>query len=1205
MRVTWAETGQLTIREVITPRAAQRRGVTAEHAIPDYFLQSPSVIVEKTLEVSLKPDLAALRRGTPLPVIALQVETTGDEAALVVLRHPSGAITFHPSISSSPARRGAGTAGSVQLFHIPVRQAQTPEGRRNIVTKAIKAVVLKVAKPAIDKVVDFALPKLAHLWEVHTWNKHNLATGWLRVVAPQGGGALQLQPAVPDSANRNLLLIHGTFSNAASAYGSLTQTDFFDKMRTIYEDRIFAFNHFTVSESPEKNAEDLLAALPDRKQSFDVVTHSRGGLVLRTLVERALDLGAAANRFQLGRAVLVASPNDGTPLATPDRWDKTVGWFANLMEIVDQFAPNPFVTGAEFVSEAIVWLAHHILGDLPGLSSMDAGGATVGALQAPPAPPAHSYSALVANFNPDHSLLQRMIDAGVDQFFLGANDLVVPSEGGWRVDHDGMQNVDVTQIGCFGPGGNLATSESSPVMHTSFFVRQETAAFLTRALSGQPQNLPVIDPGKPLPDRRFVRAFAASANMPPSTPPSAPAPKPQIAPGTQGKAFVSPSTSAPDTFHLTVIDVPRSLQEEIAAGRLDIDDAAKRSAEQNPTDSNKQRQDGSKKVAMLYAAYGGARAIVPFGLSGGAAGRRFENIINFHRRIKNFTDKQQGTLPGDKEMIQFGALLFETLFPGNVKRLYDTARSLQRRGKKMDLVFTSTLSWVAELPWEFAYDPGRKSFLGTEEIHFVRQVITLVPGDALEPRVGPLKILVVSAQPVGLAQLSLDQETEVIKSGFQPLIQAGASEVDVLPRATVPALHGYLTTGKYNILHYIGHGEFDEKKQTGYLVLEDGRGGASLLDERSAREIFCGRGLDLIFLNACQTSATNPSDFNKGLAQALVSKGIPAVVANQYSVLDVSATSFARFFYFGLANGLSFGAAAREARVSVNYSINGDPIDWAVPVLYARDPNNFLVQTSRPQTATGTVAQPSSYTKTRGIVPPETAAQVVAGPAITRQGAPAAEVIRIAVWDVDCGLPSLKSILEKLNLAQARFIFECVNLSAPLDTFEAHDGNKVLRAERLARRLSGRPSELNVNYLVCITAHPMVDEKGRRVFEWSPTNALPVLVLSYAAFRQLDPYSVDVERALTNAIVAVLAAARARLVRHDKPPLDCPLYLGKKPRFSALIAEQRFDPECRKQLQRIIAADLSPLEAMLRVFDRPKNSRHSRTIKNAPLSAVP
>ena len=141
----------------------------------------------------------------------------------------------------------------------------------------------------------------------------------------------------------------------------------------------------------------LLEGLPEQTTTFDVVTHSRGGLVLRNLVERGKQFGDLSRRFKLGRAVLVASPNDGTPLATPKRWDDTIGWIANLLEL---FPDNPFTTGAAFVANGLVWLANHASGDLPGLHSMDGEGDLIAAIQGPPGPPADAYSALVANYQP-------------------------------------------------------------------------------------------------------------------------------------------------------------------------------------------------------------------------------------------------------------------------------------------------------------------------------------------------------------------------------------------------------------------------------------------------------------------------------------------------------------------------------------------------------------------------------------------------------------------------------------------------------------------------------------------------------------------------------------------------------------------------------------------------------------------------------------
>lgn len=487
MRITAHSTGQLTIREIsLNPPAAVYRGVIREeHILPPEFLHPEKVSIEKTYVVE-RNFTATRRPGDPLPAIAIDVETIGSEAPLVVLRHPSGAITFHPSVVGP-------SLGTVHHFRIPLRRGQI-----------LKAAVLKVAKPVIDAGAFFALAKLARLWEASAWRKHGIAEGWHRVL-PAGGGELRMEPGIPDSNDRNLLLIHGTFSDAASAYGALTQTDFFSQAGALYGNRIYAFNHFSVSRSPQENAKALLSALPDRLQVFDVVTHSRGGLVLRTLVERAADFGSLAARFQLGRAVLVASPNEGTPLATPDRWTQAIGWVANLLKIIEVIAPgNPFLTAADFVAEGIVWLAHHVSGDLPGLRSMDAGGDTIARLQAPPAPPPNAYSALVANFQPDQTLWQRMLDAGVDQFYGGANDLVVPSEGGWRVDRDGGRHVNPECVGCFGPGGNIARTETSGVTHGNFFHRAETAAFLVRALAGQPQNLPAFNLDAPLPDRRFI-----------------------------------------------------------------------------------------------------------------------------------------------------------------------------------------------------------------------------------------------------------------------------------------------------------------------------------------------------------------------------------------------------------------------------------------------------------------------------------------------------------------------------------------------------------------------------------------------------------------------------------------------------------------------------------------------------------------------------
>ncbi|MGA3090368.1 MAG: CHAT domain-containing protein [Terriglobales bacterium] len=461
------------------------------------FLAEDSEVAE---EFAAQPRPA--RRGQAVAPGALDFSyDLGDgEAAILSIRHPSRALTFHLPVQS--ASRGLKQPNQVR-FVVPVRSTDVATGRRGLASKAIKAVLIKVGKVAADKAVSFALPKRVAALEKTTWNKRGLKEGWLKVTSETLARAA-LAPGKPTSPDRSLLFIHGTFSNTASAYGALTASAFFDGVKEAYGERIFAFDHFTLSRTPEENARMLLEGLPDQTTTFDVITHSRGGLVLRNLVERGDAFGALARRFKLGRAVLVASPNEGTPLATPQRWGDTVGWMANLLEL---FPDNPFTTGAAFVANGLVWLARHASGDLPGLHSMDADGEQIAALQSPPGPPAEAYSALVANYNPTGAVLLRMLDTGIDQFFGSANDLVVPTQGGWRVPQARTSFISAARIGCYGPGGNLS---ADAVTHVNFFSRPETVDFLTRALSGEPQLLKRMDPLATLPDRRLLRERTAA-----------------------------------------------------------------------------------------------------------------------------------------------------------------------------------------------------------------------------------------------------------------------------------------------------------------------------------------------------------------------------------------------------------------------------------------------------------------------------------------------------------------------------------------------------------------------------------------------------------------------------------------------------------------------------------------------------------------------
>ncbi len=1120
MAIIQSNSRDWTIQETTSARGAARRSAAAEPAFPDSFLTNESEVAQQFVAT---PTATARRSLAPTGPLDFTYPLAEGESAILAIRHPSGALTFHLPVEST--RRGAGQPDEVH-FVVSVNSVDVETGRRGIVSKAIKAVLIKVGKVATDKLVSLALPVLASAFEKAAWSHHGLQEGWFQV-SRESLAARKLAPSVPTSTDRTLLFIHGTFSDAVSAYGALAKSDFFERVASIYGDRIFAFNHFTVSRTPEQNAEMLLSALPDKTFTFDVITHSRGGLVLRNLVERTAALGAVSRRFKLNNAVLVASPNDGTPLATPARWQDTIGWIANLLEL---FPDNPFTTGAEFVANGLVWLARHASGDLPGLHSMDGNGQPIAELQGPPGPPPDAYSALVSNYNPSANVLQRMIDTGVDQFFGSANDLVVPTEGGWKVDHSGVTYVPASRIGCFGPGGNLAPNS---VTHVDFFPHPETVDFLVTSLAGQPHKLAPVDPGKPLPDRRLLRSSAspvaafASAALDVA---------PAAAPG--GKAaravYDGREVVASDTFHLVVL--PSS--------------------------------DSDKHKASILAHYGSARVIERFGLGGteDGAGQRWRKIIKVHEDIKDYINDNKGQMPNPAQLRDFGEILFETLFPGAVRRLYDTARSLQR-SERLNVILTSTIPWVADKPWEFCFDPVRKTSLAMEELHFIRNVMTAVPAEIIDDR-QRLRILVTSAQPMGLGKLSVDDEAAVIRRGFEPLVEAGLAEVDVLARATPASLHGYVSTGKYSVVHFIGHGEYNAADDKGYLVFQDDQGNPYKVDETSARHIFCGRSIRLIFLNACETGEGGKADFNRGVAPALVEGGVPIVVANQYKVLDTSATFFAQHFYWSLAQGMGVGQAAREARIAVDYSLSGEAIDWAVPVVYARDPNSRLCPELR--------------------LDPRTLPSASIG-AATRRSTERHKV-RVAVWDTHSQFPDLRAALDRMTRAQNYYGFELVDLSVPLDAWYFKDGKSYIDADTFADRLAPQISQLGVQYLAAIVDEPIAFDLGSKrprldFYGWWPgADKPPVLILSTEGLG-LAPSGSATNRAIANVAVTGIAGYLLDTEAHSKPPSDCPLYLNVNRKLDLLTAPQHFCKACAARLAKSHPAELKALNAILAAKD--------------------
>ena len=217
----------------------------------------------------------------------------------------------------------------------------------------------------------------------------------------------------------------------------------------------------------------------------------------------------------------------------------------------------------------------------------------------------------------------------------------------------------------------------------------------------------------------------------------------------------------------------------------------------------------------------------------------------------------------------------------------------------------------------------------------VRYLDVQRPHSPLELR-PPLRILVVISQPADCQPLDLGKERAVIESTWARLQDV---EVEFLEAATAEALGDRLAEKPYHVVHYMGHGDFDERTGRGVLLMEDGDRQSSPIDGPTLgillRDV---PTLRLVVLNACETARLTKEkglDPFGGVASSLVMAGIPAVVAMQFPISDDAAIALGRRFYTVLARGEAVDTAMAEGRRAIRTS-QPDTLEWGTPVLFMR-----------------------------------------------------------------------------------------------------------------------------------------------------------------------------------------------------------------------------------------------------------------------------
>ena len=312
--------------------------------------------------------------------------------------------------------------------------------------------------------------------------------------------------AATPSAAPLLVLLHGTASSSQGSFGELwasASSDIRNRILAPYRQGgrldVYAFEHFSLTQSPIDNALALLDALPDHAR-VHLVSHSRGGLVGELLCRgqmvgrdpfendeivslfggaayageaqqlRRLNDALKRKKLRIERYVRVACPARGTILAS-ERLDR---WLSLTLDavggIADLATSGYYAIFEEFVKAFVRTRADPAA--LPGLEAQMPGSPLVRLLNRPDVRTAADLHVIAGDIE-GGDLLRRLGILLTDLYYREDHDLVVNT----RAMYGGTPRVDPPR---------RFFAQGPEVYHFTYFRNANTAAKVADALHKAP-----------------------------------------------------------------------------------------------------------------------------------------------------------------------------------------------------------------------------------------------------------------------------------------------------------------------------------------------------------------------------------------------------------------------------------------------------------------------------------------------------------------------------------------------------------------------------------------------------------------------------------------------------------------------------------------------------------------------------------------------
>jgi CHAT domain len=193
-----------------------------------------------------------------------------------------------------------------------------------------------------------------------------------------------------------------------------------------------------------------------------------------------------------------------------------------------------------------------------------------------------------------------------------------------------------------------------------------------------------------------------------------------------------------------------------------------------------------------------------------------------------------------------------------------------------------------------------------------------------------IRVLFVSANPIGTPQLKLDEEVREIQTKIRSTKYRDALTLETIWATRPDDLLQALNEHKPHVVHFSGHGSPTEE-----IILLDRFGKAKAVSKGALVDLFrvLKDNIRLVILNAC---------FSRPQAEAIV-QTIDCAVGMGREIGDDAAITFAASFYRALGFGRSVDQAFDQGKVALQ--LEGMPEDLTPQLLCRRgvDPSSIVL----------------------------------------------------------------------------------------------------------------------------------------------------------------------------------------------------------------------------------------------------------------------